>query len=86
MSLSETEVTTLCDLKLKIFLGNSFANDQKHFNRLFLKILDNTSRLGLHKLCAEFQQKLCAVAKVGLNRDLNPGPLAPKARIIPLDH
>jgi hypothetical protein len=22
----------------------------------------------------------------GLNRDLNPGPLAPKARIIPLDH
>ena len=24
--------------------------------------------------------------KVGLNRDLNPGPLAPKARIIPLDH
>ena len=23
---------------------------------------------------------------VGLNRDLNPGPLAPKARIIPLDH
>ena len=24
--------------------------------------------------------------KDGLNRDLNPGPLAPKARIIPLDH
>ena len=24
--------------------------------------------------------------KSGLNRDLNPGPLAPKARIIPLDH
>ena len=24
--------------------------------------------------------------KYGLNRDLNPGPLAPKARIIPLDH
>ena len=24
--------------------------------------------------------------KAGLNRDLNPGPLAPKARIIPLDH
>ena len=24
--------------------------------------------------------------KTGLNRDLNPGPLAPKARIIPLDH
>ena len=23
---------------------------------------------------------------VGLSRDLNPGPLAPKARIIPLDH
>ena len=23
---------------------------------------------------------------LGLNRDLNPGPLAPKARIIPLDH
>ena len=23
---------------------------------------------------------------VGLNRDSNPGPLAPKARIIPLDH
>ena len=25
-------------------------------------------------------------SKNGLNRDLNPGPLAPKARIIPLDH
>ena len=24
--------------------------------------------------------------KDGLNRDSNPGPLAPKARIIPLDH
>ena len=24
--------------------------------------------------------------KIGLDRDLNPGPLAPKARIIPLDH
>ena len=24
--------------------------------------------------------------KPGLSRDLNPGPLAPKARIIPLDH
>ena len=24
--------------------------------------------------------------KGGLNRDSNPGPLAPKARIIPLDH
>ena len=27
-----------------------------------------------------------APEKIGLNRDLNPGPLAPKARIIPLDH
>jgi hypothetical protein len=24
--------------------------------------------------------------KIGLNRDLNPGPPAPKAGIIPLDH
>ena len=24
--------------------------------------------------------------KEGLDRDLNPGPLAPEARIIPLDH
>lgn len=24
--------------------------------------------------------------KIGPNRGLNPGPLAPKARIIPLDH
>jgi hypothetical protein len=24
--------------------------------------------------------------KIGLSRDLNPGPLAPKARIMPLDH
>ena len=23
---------------------------------------------------------------IGLSRDLNPGPLAPEARIIPLDH
>ena len=28
----------------------------------------------------------CLAKKYGLNRDLNPGPLAPKARIIPLDH
>ena len=27
-----------------------------------------------------------ATKRYGLNRDLNPGPLAPKARIIPLDH
>ncbi len=26
------------------------------------------------------------VKKIGLNRDLNPGPPAPKAGIIPLDH
>ena len=26
------------------------------------------------------------VEKIGLDRDLNPGPRAPKARIIPLDH
>ena len=26
-----------------------------------------------------------SATKVGLVRDLNPGPLAPKARIIPLD-
>ena len=29
---------------------------------------------------------MCWNIKNGLNRDLNPGPLAPKARIIPLDH
>ena len=29
---------------------------------------------------------LCGQKNRGLNRDLNPGPLAPKARIIPLDH
>ena len=28
--------------------------------------------------------KVCKM--IGLSRDLNPGPLAPKARIIPLDH
>ena len=28
---------------------------------------------------------LMAILKLGLVRDLNPGPLAPKARIIPLD-
>ena len=28
----------------------------------------------------------CIIWENGLNRDLNPGPLAPKARIIPLDH
>jgi hypothetical protein len=26
------------------------------------------------------------VSKVGLDRELNPGPRAPEARIIPLDH
>ena len=35
----------------------------------------------------EHQNILSALAQNrGLNRDLNPGPLAPKARIIPLDH
>ena len=40
-----------------------------------------------------FHLELCTIhfyrfnkSKNGLNRDLNPGPLAPKARIIPLDH
>ena len=36
-----------------------------------------------------FSQKsfhFCIFQKAGLVRDLNPGPLAPKARIIPLDH
>ena len=35
-----------------------------------------------------FSQKsfhFCIFQKAGLVRDLNPGPLAPKARIIPLD-
>lgn len=40
-------------------------------------IFDNLSRLGL-SVNKTFQ-------KEGLVRDLNPGPLAPKARIIPLD-
>ena len=31
------------------------------------------------------QHWICAVSLEGLVRDLNPGPLAPKARIIPLD-
>ena len=34
---------------------------------------------------AKVEQKQVS-SKIGLNRDLNPGPLAPKARIIPLDH
>ena len=31
-------------------------------------------------------ERCAALNLVGLNRDSNPGPLAPKARIIPLDH
>jgi hypothetical protein len=34
-------------------------------------------------LIASFGQKS---KKLGVNWELNPGPLAPKARIIPLDH
>ena len=33
----------------------------------------------------EKQNKTKKKRKIGLVRDLNPGPLAPKARIIPLD-
>ena len=32
------------------------------------------------------QDSLSRLEKIGLDRDLNPGPRAPKARIIPLDH
>ena len=49
--------------------------------------MDNTVTLLLEKLpiwCVQTFE-LNAI-KNGLNRDLNPGPLAPKARIIPLDH
>ena len=45
---------------------------------------------------SDFQAPICTYHKLifkrnkikmcGLSRDLNPGPLAPKARIIPLDH
>ena len=45
--------------------------------------VENTrDMIGFEKIFKEttFQKR------VGLSRDLNPGPLAPKARIIPLDH
>ena len=32
------------------------------------------------------RENLTAIQNGGLDRDLNPGPLAPEARIIPLDH
>ena len=32
------------------------------------------------------KSKIANFKSRGLNRDSNPGPLAPKARIIPLDH
>jgi hypothetical protein len=35
------------------------------------------------KTCANYEER---EQKTGLDRDLNPGPLAPKAKIIPLDH
>ena len=34
----------------------------------------------------DFPREMFCKSIFGLNRDLNPGPLAPKARIIPLDH
>ena len=37
------------------------------------------------KLLEKHQLVFCGCSKIGLVRDLNPGPLAPKARIIPLD-
>ena len=36
--------------------------------------------------CSRGYSNLTTHLKPGLNRDSNPGPLAPKARIIPLDH
>ena len=53
---------------------------------------DNTAIFLLEKFTIPFTFSMFkSVAKLnaiknGLNRDLNPGPLAPKARIIPLDH
>ena len=55
---------------------------------------DNTARSNaVWRSFAKAQQRFAvvmntriAVAEKGLLRELNPGPLAPEARIIPLDH
>ena len=37
-------------------------------------------------MLADWVELLIKKKDVGLDRDLNPGPRAPEARIIPLDH
>ena len=40
--------------------------------------------MNLHKCISNVHELSAKIS--GLDRDLNPGPLTPKARIIPLDH
>ena len=44
----------------------------------------SASKFALRGLAESLQMEV-SKTKIGLVRDLNPGPLAPKARIIPLD-
>ena len=86
--------TTYTFLETKKFITLFLDYHQKH--RLIVLLIyteiDNTATFLLEKFSIPFTfsifksvAKLYAI-KNGLNRDLNPGPLAPKARIIPLDH
>ena len=80
---------------IKLDLGNGTClfrlQNAKKIKSLWHSILEHKT-----KSCSNIQIQVHATEKPlsqqwetnknGLNRDLNPGPLAPKARIIPLDH
>ena len=49
------------------------------------KDFKSTTVLSLAQCCKGMSQLAACSEAAGLVRDLNPGPLAPEARIIPLD-
>ena len=58
--------------------------DQLHRNTVLKRILSVVHESGIVKTFSHFVIR-DNKSIIGLVRDLNPGPLAPKARIIPLD-
>lgn len=71
----------------EIFYGNwkSLGVGTKYVQREVSE-RNHNKKSGYFKYCKKVIRSWLNLAKFGLNRDLNPGPPAPKAGIIPLDH
>ena len=91
MLLCFINILTRSDEKLKLEMTNVF-HASMHFRLIkfnpYIKLLKfvTTKKAYAHKLLTIHNSFILNTQKFGPNRDLNPGPPAPKAGIIPLDH